>query len=68
MLNYNFLDREYSEEELKSIVDTLLSENDLNVFYSFLDEQFENMSENDQLIWSRVMELVDKNFYSEDNE
>lgn len=64
MLNYKFENREYSAEELKSIFEKVIPDGHIDVLYAFLEENFESMGEKEQLIWSRVMEIFDKDFYN----
>jgi|FreactTroBogLake_1042271.scaffolds.fasta_scaffold05496_6 hypothetical protein len=43
-----------------------ITEEDLDLVYLYLSGEFDSMSDEDKLMWTDVMKLVDKNF--SDNE
>ena len=46
-------------------IDNIIEE-DLDIVYLYLSREFDSMSDEDKLMWTAVMKLVDKNF--SDNE
>ena len=49
------------------IPNDLLTTNDINTLYMYLDMNFENMCTDDKLFWINLLETLDKDFNETDD-
>lgn len=53
-------------EEVIKMIESEITEKDLEILYVFLDGMYDNFSEREQIILAQALEKIDKGFYSND--